>query len=63
MCRDLNRYTKCRDSNNYETSHAVIGTCLELQINLQDKKIYLLQKKKVHVSFKILIHITYVKNA
>ena len=62
MCRNLNRYTKCRDSNNYETSHAVIGTRLELQINLQDKNIYLLQKK-IHVSFKILIHVTYIKNA
>ena len=62
MCRNLNRYTKCRDSNNYETSHAIIGTRLELQINLQDKNIYLLQKK-IHVSFKILIHVTYVKNA
>ena len=62
MCRNLNRYTKCRDSNNYETSHAIIGTRLELQINLQDKNIYLLQKK-IHVSFKILIHVTYIKNA
>ena len=62
MCRNLNQYTKCRDSNNYETSHAIIGTRLELQINLQDKNIYLLQKK-IHVSFKILIHVTYIKNA
>ena len=49
MCRNLNRYTKCRDSINYETSHAVIGTRLELQINLQDKKIYLLQKKNSRI--------------